>query len=145
MLTGDVSRGTLEASRAFLGRGWRHPLRPDANGRLGWSSGETTVEQSLWLILSTARGERLMLPDFGCGIHDLVFVPNVESSRGDILAEVTSALVRWEPRIDLLGVDVSAGQDEPNLLLIRIDYCIRAVNTVHNLVYPFFITEGGGR
>jgi phage baseplate assembly protein W len=145
MLTGDPGRGTLEASRAFLGRGWRHPLRPDANGRLGWSAGETTVEQSLWLILSTARGERLMLPDFGCGIHELVFTPNVELSRGDILAEVTSALVRWEPRIDLLGVDVSAGQDEPNLLLIHIDYRIRAVNTVHNLVYPFFITEGGGR
>jgi phage baseplate assembly protein W len=74
-----------------------------------------------------------------------VFTPNVESARGDILAEVTSALVRWEPRIDLLGVDVAVGQDEPNLLLIRIDYRIRAVNTVHNLVYPFFITEGGGR
>jgi phage baseplate assembly protein W len=131
--------------RAFLGRGWRHPLRPDANGRLGWSSGETTIEQSLWLILSTARGERLMLPDFGCGIHELVFGTGAEAVRGEILAEVTGALVRWEPRIDLLGVDVQIASDERNLLLIRVDYRIRSVNTVHNLVYPFYITEGGAQ
>jgi phage baseplate assembly protein W len=83
-----------------------------------------------------------MLPGFGCGIHDLVFAPNNATTVAEVSTTVREALVRSEPRIDVLSVDASAAPDEENLLLIRIDYRVRASNAQSNLVYPFFITEG---
>jgi phage baseplate assembly protein W len=126
----------------FLGRGLRFPIQVDARGRLARSSDEQKIEESIWLILGTAPGERVMAPDFGCGLQELVFEPNSPLTETAIAIEVQQALVRSEPRIDVIDVQVDA--PEPNLMLIRIDYRIRAANTAHNLVYPFFITEGGG-
>ena len=132
--------GGLDTGREFLGRGWRFPVAPGADGRLAFAYAEASIEQALWLILDTAPGERVMNPEFGCGIHELVFGPNTELARADVEAEVRSALVRLEPRIDVLGVSTEA--PEPNVMLVRVDYRVRAVNTVHNLVYPFYISEG---
>ncbi len=125
----------------FLGRGLRFPVQPDQRGRLAQSQDEQKIEESIWLILSTAPGERVMLPDFGCGLQELVFEPNSPLTESAVAIEVQQALVRWEPRIDVIDVQVDAPQ--PNLMLIRIDYRVRAANTTHNLVYPFYITEGG--
>lgn len=125
----------------FLGRGLRFPIQPDQRGRLGQSKDEQKIEESIWLILSTAPGERIMLPDFGCGLQELVFEPNSPLTESAVAIEVQQALVRWEPRIDVIDVQVDA--PESNLMLIRIDYRVRAANTTHNLVYPFYITEGG--
>jgi phage baseplate assembly protein W len=83
-----------------------------------------------------------MLPDFGCGIHDLVFAPDDAGTVAEVTATVRESLVRYEPRIDVLTVDVSPAPGEPNLLLIRVDYRVRANNARANLVYPFYITEG---
>jgi uncharacterized protein len=92
-------------------------------------------------ILSTAKGERLMVPDFGCGMHDLVFSPNTSTQAGAVAAEVRAALVRWEPRIDVLDVTTTIGGSQGELLLIRIDYRIRANNAFYNTVYPFYIRD----
>jgi hypothetical protein len=100
------------------------------------------VAESIWLVLATARGERLMLPEFGCGIHDYIFAPNNASTRGAIGYQVQQALVRWEPRIDVADVRVLDDAAQPNLLLIAVDYRIRANNALHNLVYPFFLQGG---
>ena len=94
------------------------------------------------MILSTGRGERVMLPDFGCGIHDLVFAPNDSSTVSKVVDSVRRALVTYEPRIDVLDVTAETTEGQPNLLLIRVDYRIRDTNSMKNLVYPFFITEG---
>jgi phage baseplate assembly protein W len=83
-----------------------------------------------------------MLPDFGCGIHDLVFEPNNTMTRSLVVNRVREALVRFEPRIDVLDVDAEATSDQENLLLIRVSYRIRANNAMNNLVYPFYIQEG---
>jgi phage baseplate assembly protein W len=125
----------------FLGRGLRFPIQPDSRGRLGRSSDEQKIEESIWLILSTAPGERVMMPGFGCGLQELVFEPNSPLVESAVAIEVQQALVRWEPRIDVIDVQVDA--PEPNLMLIRVDYRVRAANTVHNLVYPFSVSEGG--
>ncbi len=61
-------------NRKFLGVGWTFPIRVNAQGRFALSSYEEDVQEAIWIILSTARGERQMLPDFGCGIQDYVFV-----------------------------------------------------------------------
>jgi len=128
--------------REFLGSGLKFPLQVDASGALAQSSHEERVAESIAFILATAHGERVMRPDFGCGIHELVFAPNNELTRGSVAQSVRRGLVEHEPRIDVLDVRVSSADDQPNLLLIRVDYRIRANNAFHNLVYPFFIKEG---
>lgn len=129
-------------ARSFLGQGWPFPVKPSPAGRLAFLSGEAKIQQSIWIILSTAPGERQMRPDFGCGIHDLVFEANTAALQGLIQEKVREALIRWEPRIDVVDVRVQTPPDSRNHLLIRIDYRIRGNNALFNLVYPFFLNEG---
>lgn len=131
----------LQPARAFLGSGFAFPLRIDTNGGFAFASYEADVEQAIFHILSTAKGERVMVPDFGCGMHDLVFSPNTTTQAGAVGAEVRAALVRWEPRIDVLAVGVTVGGDQGEVLEIRIDYRIRANNAFYNTVYPFFVRD----
>jgi phage baseplate assembly protein W len=126
----------------IIGSGWAFPVIPAADGSLQLVSDETRIRQSIWLILATAPGERVMLPTFGCGIHDLVFQPNTAAVRGSVQAVVNDALTRWEPRIDVLDVAVSTPVGQPDVMLIDIQYRIRATNSFYNLVYPLFISEG---
>jgi phage baseplate assembly protein W len=83
-----------------------------------------------------------MLPDFGCGMHDMVFAPNDSLTTSIIVQTVREALVASEPRVDVLEVDAAARQDDPNRLLIKITYRIRSNNAIGNVVYPFYIKEG---
>jgi Bacteriophage baseplate protein W len=127
--------------REFLGVGWRFPLQVTPGGRIAQARYEQRVEESIILILSCAPGERPMLPEFGCGIHDRLFAPNDSRTIAVIVHEVRRALTRFEPRIDLLDVNAENTVDAPNLLLIRVDYRVRSTNTIGNLVYPFYIRE----
>jgi phage baseplate assembly protein W len=129
-------------TRRFLGIGWKFPLQVTPNGRIAQARAEQRVEESILLILATAPGERPMLPDFGCGIHDLVFAENNASTITLIVHLVREALVKYEARIDVLDVHADSTADSPNLLLIRVNYRIRATNAIGNFVYPFYITEG---
>jgi len=131
----------LEPARRFLGTGFAFPLQIDANGGFALASYEADVEQAIFHILSTAKGERVMVPDFGCGMHELVFAPNTATQAGAVASEVRAALVRYEPRIDVLDVTVTVGGDQGELLEIRIDYRIRANNAFYNTVYPFFVSD----
>jgi phage baseplate assembly protein W len=128
--------------REFLGVGWRFPLQVTPGGRIAQARYEQRIEESIVLILSCAPGERPMLPDFGCGIHERLFAPNDSSTIAVVVHEVRRALTRFEPRIDLLDVNAENTFDAPNLLLIRVDYRVRSTNTIGNLVYPFYIREG---
>lgn len=128
--------------REHLGVGWRFPLQVTPNGKIAQAHYERRIEESIYLILSTAKGERVMLPDFGCGIHELVFAPNNSSTLAVVTHMVREALVAFEPRIDLVDVTAETAPGEPNLLLIRMSYRVRETNAMGNLVYPFYITEG---
>ena len=127
-----------------IGRGWPFPVKPKASGRMEYLGGEEKIRQSIWIILSTAPGERVMLPEFGCGIHDLAFEANTASLRGLVQERVRASLIRWEPRIDVIDVRAETPPEARNYLLIRIDYRIRSNNAFYNLVFPFFLTEGAG-
>jgi phage baseplate assembly protein W len=129
-------------SDAFLGRGWKFPIRVNGRGGLDWSSGETSIQEAIWTILSTPKRSRVMEPTFGCGIHDYVFAPNNPATRALIMDEVRSTLVRWEPRIDVLRVSANSPPDNSNTLLLSVDYRVRANNAARNIVYPFYIEEG---
>ena len=128
--------------RAFLGVGWAFPPHVTPSGAIATSREEQKIEESIYLILGTSPRERPMLPRFGCGIHDLVFAPDSPGTLAEVSAAVRDALVAHEPRIDVLSIDVSAGPGSPTVLLIRVDYRVRANNARGNVVYPFFITEG---
>jgi phage baseplate assembly protein W len=131
--------------RKFLGTGLSFPVRVSPGGALTYSAGEQSVREAIWVLLGTARGERQMLPRFGCGIQDLVFAPNNQTTWGNVQHLVKESLTEWEPRIDVLAVTVSAAAGEENTFLIRVDYRIRSNNAFGNLVYPFYITEGAGK
>src|SRR3989442_9443332 len=125
--------------RDYLGVGWKFPLQVTPGGTIAQARYEQRIEESIYLILSTAKGERVMLPEFGCGIHDLVFAPNNAATLTVAVQTVREALVAYEPRIDVLDVNAETAPEEPNLLLIRINYRIRANNALGTLVYPFYI------
>jgi uncharacterized protein len=133
-----------DLAKRFLGVGWKFPLRVTPGGGFDFSSGEQSVEEAIWILLGTAKGERQMLPRFGCGIHDLVFAPNNPATRGYVQHLVKDALTEWEPRIDVLDVNFTSPSNEEYTMLIRVDYRIRSNNTFGNLVYPFYLTEGPG-
>jgi phage baseplate assembly protein W len=131
-------------SSEFLGVGWAHPVCVcDADGRIATAKYEASIRDAVWLILSTAPGERVMRPDFGCGIHDLVFATTSATAIGEVVREVRDALVRWEPRIEVLEVDAAPDPVEPARLLIQIDYRVRTTNNQFNLVYPFYLERSG--
>ncbi|HEX2301206.1 MAG TPA: GPW/gp25 family protein [Pseudonocardiaceae bacterium] len=140
----------------FLGSGWAFPVVLDEDHTVRMTgSGEEAIRQSIWMILRTARGERVMRPDFGCGIHDYVFDVHDAGIASRICGAVREALAGWEPRIDVLDVSAipdtatpntatpdsgGSGHAEPNRLLIEINYQIRGSNSRFNLVYPFYLT-----
>src|SRR4051812_35090734 len=94
--------------QSFLGVGWSFPVSPDASGALAIAAYEESVRQAVWIVLGTAKGERAMHPDFGCGIHDLVFEQNTAATAGRVTQSVKQALLAFEPRIDLLDVQVQS-------------------------------------
>jgi phage baseplate assembly protein W len=124
---------------SFLGTGWRLPIAVDDRGRIAMVSDDESVRQSIWTILSTAPGERVMRPDFGCGLAELVFAPNTPGTAGQIMSAVREALIQWEPRIDVLEVDAVPDDTQANLLSIAVSYLVRSTNNQFNLVYPFYL------
>jgi len=131
-------------AQSFLGIGWGFPVAPDASGALAVAAYEESVRQSVWIVLGTAKGERAMRPEFGCGIHDLVFERNTVATAGKVTQSVREALLLFEPRIELLDVAVESRRSG-ELLEISVDYRVRATNTAFNLVFPFYLERGGGR
>lgn len=125
-------------AKTFLGVGWDFPIQWDSSGAIETAQYEESVRQSVWIILGTSKGERVMRPDFGCGIYDLVFEVNSASTTGKVAEEVREALLVQEPRIDVRNVQVEA-QGDGETLLIQIEYQVRATNNVFNLVYPFYL------
>jgi phage baseplate assembly protein W len=127
--------------RPHLGVGVPFPLRP-TGGRLAWAYYEDAVERSIAQILLTGPGERVMLPAFGAGLPSVVFAPNTPATRARVADAVRQALRASEPRIRVEDVVVSTSDEEPNLLLVDLDYVVLATNSAFNRVFPFYLTEG---
>ena len=129
-------------TQEFLGIGWKFPIDLNDEGEIGFSRYEEDIREAVWIILSTAPGERLMRPEFGCGIHQFVFAPNDTRTAGLVQFNVEEALTRWEPRIELQEVSVNPDPVNPTLLLVSIDYRVKANDSRFNLVYPFYLERG---
>lgn len=124
----------------FLGVGLSFPLRTE-KGKISWSEYEDSIKESILIILRTSRGERVMRPDFGCGLKELIFSPNDSSTASLVIYYVEEALKKWEPRIELLNVEASPDKEEGNCLNINVEYKIISTNTRYNLVYPFYLEK----
>ena len=125
-------------SEAFVGAGWSFPFRTDATGSMALSSGDRELEEAIALVLGTAPGERPMRPEYGCAIHDFVFAPADATTAGRIAYEVRASLERWEPRIEVIEVQVSSDPGDQTILYIDVQYALAGTNDKRNLVFPFY-------
>jgi phage baseplate assembly protein W len=128
--------------KEFLGRGWAFPFHFDpANGGVALSEYEENIRQSITLIIGTKPGERPMLPEFGCRIHQFLFAPNTHATGNMIAFHVEQALSRWEPRIKVEGVKATTGRAGD--VRVEVDYRIISTNSPQNLVHV--LTNKSGR
>ena len=123
----------------FLGNGWSFPVVPGVTGRFQWSSGAADIHESIGIILSTAHGERVMVPTFGCRLCELVFAADNATTLGLAEHYAKQALAAWEPRIDVQQVEAMADPDARNRMLVSVDYVVRETNRPGNFVYPFYL------
>ncbi len=131
-------------AKEFLGRGWRFPVGVDSRGRIAMSAYEEDIKEAILIILRTQKGERVMRPDFGCGIYDYVFSPINTATLTLIERTVREAITEWEPRVEIEKIEISTEEADQGRLLISIDYRVRRTNSRFNLVYPFYLKEGTG-
>jgi phage baseplate assembly protein W len=129
------------SSKAFLGRGWAFPFSIEANRGIALVAYEEDIKQSIQIILSTRKGERVMRSDFGCGIHELVFGAINSALISQIERDVTDALRRYEARIDVDLVVVDQRFINEGRLEVSIEYRVRTTNQRDNYVYPFYFKE----
>ncbi len=131
-----------DSGKAFLGRGWKFPVRFSKSHKgAGLSQYEQDIRESLNILLSTAKGERVMRPTYGTNVRDLLFEPLDVSMATLVGEEIKKAILVHEPRVFVNSVE--ARQEELNgYLEVTIDYTIIATNTRANLVYPFYLNEG---
>jgi phage baseplate assembly protein W len=131
----------MSSGREFLGKGWRFPVAINLTGGVSSSAYEENVRESIFIVLGTAPGERLMRTEFGCRIHDLMFSPNnyVTAALAEHFCE--EALLKFEPRINNVKVTATPSETEPNRLDIRIAYSVGDSSDRRNLVYPFYLRQ----
>ena len=131
------------AARDFIGSGWGFPAAISRTGSVRLVSGVDEIDAAIRMILSTVPGERVMRPDFGCSMWELLFAPLTAGTLGMVEQAVREALQRWEPRIALEKV-YAVGDQATGTVQIELAYRIRSTNDVRNLVFPFYtIGEGG--
>jgi len=122
-----------------LGSGWNFPVAPsERNRELQLIGGPDKVRQAIWIILETEPGERVMRPNFGCGLRRYLMKPNTSATRALIQRDVERAISSWEPRIRLQEVRVEAG-DDPSLIVIDLRYLHVRDGSTGNFVYPFYL------
>jgi phage baseplate assembly protein W len=135
----------MDTPNAFLGTGWAFPPEFDKDtGLPEMVSAIEDIEQSLGILLSTSLGERVMLPDYGCDLHNYLFESLNSSVIGYIKNRVKNAILFYEPRINADKIDVT-GDDSTDLLegkfTISIEYTIPGTNSRFNYVYGYYQTE----
>ncbi|MDT4945258.1 MAG: uncharacterized protein QOH14_1991 [Pseudonocardiales bacterium] len=137
-----VPQRTDEAPRydaTFVGRGFSWPMEVDHTGSIRLTDTAEDIERSMRIVLMTAPGERLMRPQFGCRIWDLLFEPVTPNLLGLIAEAVRQAMAQWEPRVEIEDVKPLPDGDDGALVRVQISYRVRATNDRRNLVYPFYV------
>ena len=133
----------MDTSKSFLGRGWGFPPEFNrATKAVGMLEDEADIKSSLEILLSTRLGERVMVPDYGCNLDELLFKPLTLTLKIFVIDLIKTAILYYEPRIDLNKIDIDPTDELEGVLLINLDYTVRATNSRKNMVYPFYKAEG---
>ena len=123
----------------FIGRGFRWPMSVDHTGSIALTNGAEDLDRSIALVLMTAPGERLMRPEFGCKIWDLLFEPITANLLGLMSEMVRQAIAQWEPRVSVYAVRSEPDVNDDGMVRIHVSYLVRATNDRRNLVFPFYL------
>lgn len=133
----------MNTSEIFLGEGWSFPPHFDKKtGELVTTSGIVDINKSLEILLSTRLGERIMLPNYGCNLEELLFQPLDVTLKTYIIELIKIAILYYEPRIDTQTVSLDTINELSGEILIHIEYVVRITNSRANMVFPFYKTEG---
>jgi phage baseplate assembly protein W len=127
----------------FLGRGWSFP--PSFNIQLRdvvLTERKEDIEKSLHILLTTAVGERLMEPKYGCNMEELVFESLSTTTKTFMKDKIETAILYFEPRIDVKRIELNDSNELEGEILIEIEYVIRATNSRFNFVFPYYKNEG---
>ena len=129
----------MNRDKEFVGQGLAFPMQVNPRGELSLVTGATDIEQSIGIILGTIPGERVMRPNFGCRAWELIFAPNNAATQTLLAFYVRQALEFWEPRIELIDVEVDSDNSNESALLVEIRYEIKTTHDQRSIVYPFYI------
>lgn len=126
--------------KKFLGTGVKFPPQIDpVTGRFQMVSYEEDIKEAIYVILMTSKGERVMQPDFGCNLGEYVFELSNPTYMSLLKKEMIEALVKWEPRIDEIEIDINTTEIYNGKLQLNISYIVRATNNEDNLVFPYYL------
>jgi phage baseplate assembly protein W len=132
----------MAKDRDFLGRGWAFPPTFENQGRtLRMVEAEEDIRQSLQILLATRIGERVMQPQYGWERDALLFEPLSTSFASRLSSDIETAVLYYEPRVELNRVSFDRSTDREGLIEIRLDYTVSATNSRNNLVYPYYLDE----
>lgn len=133
----------MEQNKSFLGRGWSFPPKFSRSLRsVEMLEYEADIASSLEVLLGTMRGERVMLPQYGCNLDELVF-ENLDTRMKTLMADkIESAILYHEPRIELEKVELDDSRELEGVVLIEVIYRVKTTNSRFNFVYPYYKLEG---
>ena len=133
-----------DPSHDFVGAGWAFPPQVDARGGIALVTQERELEQAMQIILLTYPGERPMRPGFGSRMRDFVFRTADNATAAEPAFVVRDAITRWEPRVDVVAVDVRPDPIDRSRLDVHITYAVKHTNDQRNLVFPFYTIPDDG-
>lgn len=138
-----MPRATAVAENApFLGTGWSFPPAFSLGGAdVATVSGADDIHQSLQILFSTQPGERVLQDEFGCDMSGFLFEEVDQGLKNTMRRVISDAILYHEPRIKLEGLEISESDEQEGLLLVSLDYTVRATNTRYNMVFPFYQKE----
>jgi uncharacterized protein len=127
----------------FLGTGWSFPPTFDYNNNtVLMTSDDADIQLSLQILLATRRGERVMVPGYGCNLDEMVFEPITTTFKTYISEMIKTAILYYEPRIDLNSVSIDDSQVNSGIIILTLTYTVRTTNSRFNFVYPYYLNEG---
>ena len=133
----------MKTFNSFLGTGWRFPPTFSKDTlQVSMLSDEKDIQSSLEILLSTRQGERVMLHKYGCNLNEMVFEPMTTTFKTYIKDMIQTAILYYEPRIDVKKITLDDSRDAEGVILVMIEYLVRSTNSRYNFVYPFYKNEG---
>lgn len=128
---------------SFLGTGWSFPPTFNTSAAtVEMTSDELDIQKSLEILLSTRKGERVMEPEYGCNLDDMLFEPMTTTFKTFMRETIKTAILYYEARIDLNAVNIDDSRETEGVIAIALDYTVRTTNSRFNFVYPFYKKEG---